>query len=430
MKARMLLVLFCLIILRMHGEFALCDPKISFQESYDDLCATIEKYFYSKDFISRSFAGIKGRYRDRAAMAHSEEGYKETVRDMLRELKVSHTAFYMKDDPEYYQLASIFRGAPDVKKAFPDGKILYPSIGILTARIGGKLFVSGVLEGGPASKAGILKGDEIVSADGQPYKPIKSLSNKAGRMVRLQIRRAWDKDPFDVSVFPAMINPSSEFLIAQEKSAALIPVNGKSIGYIHIWCYAGQDYQNAFIDAISQGPLAKADALILDLRDGWGGASPDYLNIFNRNVPTVTLIDREGRPVPFNRQWWKPVVMLVNGGSRSGKEILAYGFRKFNLGVVMGEKTAGAVMGGRSFILKDGSLLYLAVASALVDGTDLEGVGVSPDIEVPMDIRFSAGLDLQKQKALEYLAGRLQSDIEVPGSPCVLDKGAKGSEHE
>ena len=36
--------------------------------------------------------------------------------------------------------------------------------------------------------------------------------------------------------------------------------------------------------------------------------------------------------------------MLVNGGSRSGKEVLAYGFRKHGIGPVVGSRTAGAVV--------------------------------------------------------------------------------------
>ena len=99
--------------------------------------------------------------------------------------------------------------------------------------------------------------------------------------------------------------------------------------------------------------------------------------------------------------------MLINGGSRSGKEILAYGFRKFSIGPVVGERTAGAVLGGRLFVQKDRSLLYLAVVGALVDGECLEGKGVMPDIEVPRPLPYSAGSDGQKKKAVEVLEKKL-----------------------
>jgi carboxyl-terminal processing protease len=106
-------------------------------------------------------------------------------------------------------------------------------------------------------------------------------------------------------------------------------------------------------------------------------------------------------------QWRKPVVMLVNNGSRSGKEILAYGFQKYKLGKVIGTKTAGAVVGGSPFLLKDGNLLYLAVIDVLVDGERLEGKGVIPDIEVPFPLEYAQGKDPQLEKAVEVLLEQL-----------------------
>jgi C-terminal processing protease CtpA/Prc len=45
-----------------------------------------------------------------------------------------------------------------------------------------------------------------------------------------------------------------------------------------------------------------------------------------------------------NVKWRKPVAMLVNAGTRSGKEVLAYGFKKHKLGEVIGTRTEGAVL--------------------------------------------------------------------------------------
>ena len=57
---------------------------------------------------------------------------------------------------------------------------------------------------------------------------------------------------------------------------------------------------------------------------------------------------------------------MVNERSRSGKEILAYGFQQYKIGAEVGSKTAGAVVAGRPFIMQDGSVLYLAVADVFV----------------------------------------------------------------
>jgi len=101
--------------------------------------------------------------------------------------------------------------------------------------------------------------------------------------------------------------------------------------------------------------LKEADSLILDLRDGWGGASQIILT-FYRKVPIMTQVRRDGtRTTDYQ---WRNQSMLVNNGTRSGK---FYGLKQYKIGTVIGTKTAGAVVGGRPFLLKDGNLLYLAV---------------------------------------------------------------------
>ena len=67
------------------------------------------------------------------------------------------------------------------------------------------------------------------------------------------------------------------------------------------------------------------------------------------------------------------------GGTRSGKEVLAYGFKKYRNGEVIGTQTEGAVLAATAFLIGRG-LLLLAVED--VDGVRLEGVGVAPTIEV------------------------------------------------
>ena len=79
-----------------------------------------------------------------------------------------------------------------------------------------------------------------------------------------------------------------------EKSARIIEADGRKIGYVHIWSYARFQYQQLLEDLLTSGKLKDADALIWDLRDGWGGAEPGYLDIFNPRSPTMTLTERSG----------------------------------------------------------------------------------------------------------------------------------------
>jgi hypothetical protein len=70
--------------------------------------------------------------------------------------------------------------------------------------------------------------------------------------------------------------------------------------------------------------------------------------------------------------------MLINGGTRSGKEVLTYGFKKYQLGELIGTRTEGAVLAATAFLIGSG-LLLLAVEDVWVDGERLEGVGRDAD---------------------------------------------------
>jgi carboxyl-terminal processing protease len=372
---------------------------------FDEVWQSVRDYFYDPTLSRLDWAAMRDKYRPLVAAAADEE-LSAVINRMLDELAASHTRYYTQDDPAYYQLLDIFAGPlrRELRRVFPDGQVMYPSLGIFTQRLEDKTFISGVLDGFPAAKAGLRVGDELLAADGAPYHPIRSLTAKVNQEVTLQVRRSRAETPHDVVVVPQQTKPNEAFLKAMRESARVIHTQGVAIGYIHVWSYAGSQYQRLLEHEIFSGTLKEADALVLDLRDGWGGAQAHYLDIFNAQGPTVTMVDRHGDIAVANVKWRKPVVMLVNGGTRSGKEILAYGFKKYGLGEIIGTRTAGAVLAARAFLLSDGSLLILAVNDVFVDGQRLEGVGVTPTIEVSFPVEYAQGKDPQLERALELLS--------------------------
>ncbi|APG14487.1 carboxyl-terminal processing protease [Bradyrhizobium elkanii] len=361
--------------------------------TFEEVWRTVRDRFYDPHLDGLEWSAVRERYLPDAARASSEEALAGVINSMLSELHASHTRYYTPYEPEYYQLSDIFAGAlrrRGLERVFPNGRISYPGIGILSRLdTQGRNMITGVIEGTPAQQAGLLAGDAIVFADGAPFEPVQSFRGKVGKEVVLGLRRAGAF--MQISVTPVEIEPNKMFLDGLKASARIIPANGRSIGYVHVWCYAGSVYQRTLEHLLSQSPLNGADALIWDLRDGWGGAIPGYLDLFNTRAPTIQVTDRNGASELENVKWRKPVAMLVNGGTRSGKEILAYGFKKYRLGEVIGSRTEGAVLAATAFLI-DGGLLLLAVGDVEVDGERLEGVGVAPTIEVQAE-PGSMGLD-------------------------------------
>jgi carboxyl-terminal processing protease len=372
---------------------------------FDEVWRLGDQRFYDSGFRGQDWAVLRDRYRPRAEAAPDADAQAKVIDEMLAKLAASHTARFRPNDPAYYQLLDIFSGSlrRELRDLFPNG-VRYPGIGLFTRSIGDKLFVSGTIAGLPADEAGVLVGDEIIDVDGKAFEPVDSFAGKVGQTVTLHVRRAADGPLVPISIKPQWIEPAKAFVDAMSDGARIIESNGRKIGYVRIWSYAGDRYQEQLEALLApSGKLADADALIWDLRDGWGGAQPYYLDIFSKLGPTMTLTDRGGDQEVVNVKWRKPVALLINGGSRSGKEVLAYGFKKYGVGEVIGTRTAGALLAARAFLLRDDSLLLLAVSDVAVDGERLERTGVAPTIEVPFPIEYAAGKDPQIDKAVEVL---------------------------
>ena len=382
-------------------------PLLSHAESsqakvFEQIWQTVNDNFYDPRFNGVDWTAMRQKYASQAAEARSPEALAVVVNQMLAALNASHTHYYISTEPEYYQLAGVFwrRGIQRQLKPFlPNGKLEYVGMGAYTRDVDGKTFIRAVLDGSPAAKAGLKVGDQVLSVGGKPFQPVQSFVENADRPVDIQIRRTPDAAPQTITVTPKRLDPTTMFLDAMKASVQVLDRGGKKIGYVHIWSYADDAYQRQLEQELSDR-LSEIDGLVWDLRDGWGGAEPSYLNPFTAPALNVTFTNRNGTKGGYDLPWKKPVVMLVNQGSRSGKEILAYGFRQFRVGKIVGSKTAGAVLAGRAYIMQDGSLLYLAVADVLVDGQRIEGKGVAPDIDVPFSVPYAQGHDPQKEGAI------------------------------
>ncbi|SDJ84568.1 carboxyl-terminal processing protease [Bradyrhizobium sp. Rc2d] len=296
--------------------------------TFENVWQTVRDRFYDPHHSGLDWPAVRERYLPDVRRATSQSSLARVINTMLSELHAPHTRFYTPDEPEYYQLADIFSGAlrrRGLQRAFPDGRISYPGIGIISrSEATGCNTITGVIDGTPAQQAGLRAGDEITAADGMAFEPVASFRGKVGKPVILEVHRG--ASVVQIPVRPVDLEPTKMFLHGLESSARVIESNGRRIGYVHVWCYAGYVYQRALERLLSQGALKDADALIWDLRDGWGGAQPEYLDLFNARGPTMQVTDRSGTSEFVNVKWRKPVAMLINGGTRSGKEVLAYGY--------------------------------------------------------------------------------------------------------
>jgi carboxyl-terminal processing protease len=118
----------------------------------------------------------------------------------------------------------------------------------------------------------------------------------------------------------------------------------------------------------------------------------------------MQVTDRSGNSEFVNVKWRKPVAMLINGSTRSGKELLAMASRSTSWASSLATRTEGAVLAAAAFLIGSG-LLLLAVEDFRVDGERLEGVGVTPTIEVQAGAASTGSDDPQLSRAVAVLSG-------------------------
>jgi C-terminal processing protease CtpA/Prc len=330
------------------------------------------------------------------------------VNTVLGSLGASHTGRYTPDQLDYYELFDVFEGnfRRDATNVFPQGQVTYEGIGVATEVSDGNVFVTDVYDGGPAAKAGVLAGDEILSVDGQPFDEIQSFRGKGGANVAVSLRHAADAQPATVNVTVAKIEPGRNFLDAIRNSAQVIDRNGHKIGVIHLWSYTTDAVTQILYDQIAAGKLSDVDGIVLDLRGRWGGTPADAGETFLGATANMFVTDHDGKVQYVNERFKKPIVAIIDGGTRSGMEILAYSLKKNGVPLI-GAPTAGDVLAATGFLLPDNSLLELAVEDVNVDGMRLENNPVQPDIAVPFDVRFANGHDPQFDAALDAMVKRL-----------------------
>jgi carboxyl-terminal processing protease len=372
----------------------------------EEVSRLVSKHFYDREAVERSWAQAHAAHTAAPPPDATSEEVAAALDAMLDDLGASHTEHYSPGELAYYELLDVFASdefAPRLRKLFPKGQVAYTGIGVVPRTLEGRVFLAAVYHGSPAERAGLLIGDEIISADGKPFDPIDSFENKAGEPVRLEVRRVVGGPAFPVEVVPQRIRPNEFFLSAMRASVRVIEHEGRRWGYVRVWSYARRQYHHLLVEELAVGRLKDVDGLVLDLRGGWGGAQPEYAELFVGGAPIMTYVGRDGREKFASFRWRRPVVVLVDEGTRSGKEVVTYGLKRQGVRVV-GTRTAGALLAGRGFLLRDGSLLVLAVSDVRVEGERLEGRGVMPDVVVPFRLPYAAGHDPQLDAALTELA--------------------------
>ncbi|HLL84561.1 MAG TPA: S41 family peptidase [Longimicrobium sp.] len=187
-----------------------------------------------------------------------------------------------------------------------------------------------------------------------------------------------------------------------------------NVGYLKFRQFVPLDYSRETVVA-AMAFLANSDAVIIDLRDNVGG-SPELVELilsYFYGPEPVTLLTTYGRyarvatqrrtlrEVPGRRMPEAELWVLINGNSASAAEMLPYAVQRLGRGVVVGETSAGAGIGGAKQSVGAGLALFVPQMQ-VISGPGYERTGVTPDVPVAGE----RALEVAHRVALEKLAGR------------------------
>ena len=321
----------------------------------------------------------------------------------------------------------------DIKSGALDMGSSYQGIGATVSDSSGQVTIVAPFRDSPAEKAGIRSGDIILEVDGKPTdgwtdsQAVEVIRGPKGTTVALTVKHT-DGTTQTLQVVRGEIPIESVFtepnleIIPGESGKTLVDRTGKAatdIAYVNISQFHEQtlsELRAKMKDVESKG----YKGLIVDVRANPVGlltATRDVADEFLAKGIIISQVDSEGKQSSDSARAGGiltkiPIVVLQDAGSASGAEVLAAALRDNGRAKIVGTTSFGKGTVNRLFQLKDCGqsncgAIYMSIARWLTPkGEQIEGVGISPDVEVKMTAeQYIDQGDIQLFKAIDILRG-------------------------
>jgi carboxyl-terminal processing protease len=283
----------------------------------------------------------------------------------------------------------------------------FGGVGVQVETRNNRIVVIAPLAGTPSERAGIQRGDEIVSIDG---KVVDTSGNTDTIITRL---RGKPKTKVLVGLFRPSTQQTLNLTLVREiirvESVRAVHVIEGGIGYVQLTEFSdhtAEQFRLALENLVKQG----VNSLIIDLRNNPGGLLDSAVEIaepfFKKNE---LIVYTKGRK-PSDREEFRasasappialPLAVLINAGSASAAEIVTGALKDTGRAIVVGERSFGKGSVQSVFKLERGEGLRLTTARYYTPaGVSIHERGIAPHVEVVMTPEEDAKLARQRGRA-------------------------------
>ncbi len=283
-----------------------------------------------------------------------------------------------------------------------------------------------VYSGGPASQAGVQRGDMFVEVDGvdvtamTPTEVADLVRGPGGTVVELVMRRPGQEELVSFQITRGTIQ-----IVSVEK--AMLDNN---VGYIALTTFANRQLTEQMTQAIDDLQAQGATSLVLDLRDNSGGFLDQGILVADAFLNTGDIVFQRSRGVTqriasADPGWYDlPMVVLVNGNSASASEIVAGALQDHDRALVVGEQTFGKGVAQNVLPLSNGGqLVYMSFEWLTPERRSISTEGITPDVEA-IDDRYPQVIAAEGTGAREGQVIEIVVDGEVLGSATADEDGS------
>jgi tricorn protease len=387
------------------------DRGKEWQQIFKESWRQMREFFYAPNLHGVDWTRVYNKYQPLVNFVNHRADLTYLIGEMIGELSTGHTYVGGGDKPEPPKIKTGLLGAVLSRDASTG---FYRIEKILPGQNWDKVLRSPLTAIGVNARAG----DYIISVNGQVTSTLiniySALVNTAGKQVTLSLNAVPKiEGAREVLIEPVADESDLYYYNWVQSNIEKVDQGSKGkVGYIHI-PDMGVSGLNEFVKHYY--PQIRKTALIIDVRgNGGGSVSAMIIERLRREIVMFEFARNTAPDTDPGGVLYGPQVMLVDEFSASDGDIVAYRFKQYNLGKVVGKRTWGGVVGIRGTLpLLDGGFLNKPEFAPFgIDGKTwiIEGTGVEPDIYVDNDpAQEFAGNDQQLQKAIEVILEELST---------------------